>query len=194
MKKYKVNEIFLSIQTEGTHAGYPAVFVRFSGCNYRCRWCDTNHERGRWMTAAQIDWRIDELAGGDGGIIVVFTGGEPSLQLVDEEPMGVPYRCCMETNGSNRAPSWMNWITWSPKGGHDEYRASKREPDEIKMVFQRVYNSQILYMQRRFPKVPFYLQPRERKGRMNTQETVAFVKRWPGFRLSVQTHKLLGFR
>ena len=79
--KYKVNEIFRSVQTEGRNPGRSAVFVRFSGCNLDCPFCDTNHETFAEMTKEQIDDRIEKLSGGNENVLVVFTGGEPTLQL-----------------------------------------------------------------------------------------------------------------
>lgn len=77
--KYKINEIFRSVQAEGANAGRSAVFVRFAGCNLKCKFCDTAHEPYVEMTKAEIEAKIDELSDSDSSVLVVFTGGEPTL-------------------------------------------------------------------------------------------------------------------
>ena len=80
-KLYKVNEIFYSVQAEGFNAGRPAVFVRFFGCNLKCQWCDTKHKTFRFMSADDITKRIMRISPLHPKLMVVFTGGEPTLQL-----------------------------------------------------------------------------------------------------------------
>ena len=86
MKTYKVNEIFYSVQAEGRKSGRPAIFVRFSGCNLQCPFCDTNHEPYRLMTKEEIEKEVDELdKDSDSKAMIVMTGGEPTLQVDDDE-------------------------------------------------------------------------------------------------------------
>ena len=73
----KINEIFYSLQGEGFHTGTPAVFVRFSGCNLKCSFCDTQHEEGVWMSDEEILAEVGKYP----AVTVILTGGEPSLWI-----------------------------------------------------------------------------------------------------------------
>ena len=192
MYTYRVNEIFYSIQGEGYFAGTPAVFVRFSGCNLACPWCDTDHSHATEMTHDELEAAVLKLLAGHKGAIIVLTGGEPALQLHDDEPLfrGFRTRICIETNGTLPVPDWVNWITVSPKN-----ELSNIVPlfDELKFVFEPEH-------------IPYYLslqeaggiksiQPLARKdGTTNLPEALEFVLAHPRFRLSVQLHKIIGVR
>lgn len=132
-KVYKVNEIFRSVQTEGANTGRSAVFVRLAGCNLKCPFCDTDHDPYVEMTRVEIDQRINELSHGDGSVLVVFTGGEPCLQLVESDVVGGLHPKAIETNGTLPVPKWIDWVTISPK--------SKLKPEcfraanEIKVLY-----------------------------------------------------------
>ncbi|MBQ7632251.1 MAG: radical SAM protein [Paludibacteraceae bacterium] len=117
---YKVNEIFYTLQGEGAHSGIPAVFVRFSGCNLRCPWCDTEFTEYTSMTAEQIIEEMNALYDlpNERRKMCVLTGGEPSLQvdtpLIDALHQAGFY-ICIETNGTRPLPPGIDWITCSPK-------------------------------------------------------------------------------
>lgn len=123
MKTYKVNEIFYSVQGEGTWAGQPMVFVRFAGCNLKCSFCDTQHQEGRSMAAAEIKrgvWDVlyKSLIQNGNPPPICFTGGEPTLQLDNElisEFNSFPLH--LETNGTNDPVDFLRFqcITVSPK-------------------------------------------------------------------------------
>ena len=192
MHSYRVNEVFYSIQGEGAFAGTPAVFVRFSGCNLACPWCDTDHAHAVEMTQNELENAVGELLMGHDGAIIVLTGGEPALQLRDDEPLfrGFKTRICIETNGTLPVPDWVDWVTVSPKNG-----LSAIVPlfDELKFVFEPEH-------------IPYYLsmqdvgciksiQPLARKdGTTNLAEALDFVLAHPRFKLSVQLHKIIGVR
>ena len=110
----KINEIFYSLQGEGYHTGTPAVFVRFSGCNLHCDFCDTRHENGEWMSDEAILASIQRFPAS----CVILTGGEPSL-WIDESLIirlhQAGKRVCIETNGTHPLPAGIDWITCSPK-------------------------------------------------------------------------------
>lgn len=143
MKTYNVNEIFYSIQGEGVRAGTPAIFVRFSGCNRKCRKepgplslggfdCDTNHEPSIILTAKGILDRclaLTELCEW-----IVFTGGEPMLQLDDGliKALSTRYRLAIETNGTIPVLDGIDWITVSPKVRNDELK--QLTANEVKYV------------------------------------------------------------
>ena len=98
---YKINEIFYSLQGEGFHTGTPAVFVRFSGCNLRCTFCDTQHQEGKMMSSQEI---VDEVNKYPLAPLIVLTGGEPSLFIdeafVEELKQKIGKTIAIETNGT----------------------------------------------------------------------------------------------
>ena len=192
MHRYQVNEIFYSIQGEGAFAGTPAVFVRFSGCNLACPWCDTDHSHAEEMTRDELENAVRGLLDGHEGAIIVLTGGEPALQLRDDEALfrGFGAKVCVETNGTLPVPAWIDWVTVSPK---DELRDIVPAPDELKFVFEPGH-------------IPYYLswqdadcvksiQPLAGKdGTNNLSGALQFVLAHPKFKLSVQLHKIIGVR
>ena len=192
MHSYRVNEIFYSIQGEGAFAGTPAVFVRFSGCNLACPWCDTDHSNFVEMTRDELEEAVRALLKGREGAIIVLTGGEPALQLREDEPLffGFKTRVCIETNGTLPVPDWVDWVTVSPK---NELSSIVPLYDELKFVFEPEH-------------IPYYLsmqdvgciksiQPLARKdGTTNLAEALEFVLAHPRFKLSVQLHKIIGVR
>ena len=192
MHTYRINEIFYSIQGEGQFAGTPAVFVRFSGCNLACPWCDTDHSHAEEMTAEDIENAVRGLLSGREGAIIILTGGEPALQLHDDEPMfrGFGCRICVETNGTLPVPGWVNWITVSPK---NELRPIVPRPSELKFVFEPEHIPYFLSMQE--AGCEKFIQPLARKdGTSNLPEALDFVFAHPRFKWSVQLHKIIGVR
>jgi len=194
MHTYRINEIFYSIQGEGAFAGFPAVFVRFSGCNLACPWCDTDHAHGEEMTAAELENAVGELLKDHDGAIVVLTGGEPALQLREDEPLFGEFgaRICIETNGTQPVPGWVEWITVSPKN-EPPLRAIVPIPSELKFVFEPEHIPYYLSMQEADCRLS--IQPLARRdGTTNLREALEFVLAHPRFKLSVQLHKLIGVR
>ena len=193
---YRVNEIFLSVQAEGRNAGRSAVFVRFSGCNLACPFCDTNHEPAREMTGAEIEHEVARLDPSDGGAMVVFTGGEPALQLrADEELCAGRFRA-METNGILPPPPWMNWITVSPKTPLPD--DTLRRASEIKVLYGHFQDRELYRIETAVAGFPphLYLQPiaDPATGAFDAAPALCYIARNPAWRLSVQFHKLLNIR
>ncbi|MDR1865482.1 MAG: 7-carboxy-7-deazaguanine synthase QueE [Bacteroidales bacterium] len=181
MKK-RVNEIFHSLQGEGFWTGIPMVFIRFSGCNLACDFCDTVHEAYTEMSVADILARIERFAVQR----VCLTGGEPSLQADDEliEALHRQNRIIhVETNGTHPLPANIDWITVSPKTDH----IALAKANEIKMVYQNRDISAWLD----FEAEHYYLQP---CSCTCTEQVIDYIKEHPPWRLSVQLHKLLNFR
>lgn len=176
----KINEIFYSLQGEGFHTGTPAVFVRFSGCNLKCPFCDTQHESGTMMSDNDILAEVQKYP----ARMVILTGGEPSL-WIDSSLVamlhGAGKYVCIETNGTRPLPEDIDWVTCSPKQG-GELRL--QHIDEVKVV----YEGQDLAQYESLPAAHFFLQP---CSCSNTAETVACVMQHPRWRLSLQTHKLI---
>ena len=192
MHSYRVNEIFYSIQGECAFAGTPAVFVRFSGCNLACPWCDTDHSHGEEMTRGELEDAVRNLLADRDGAIIVLTGGEPALQLHDDEPLfqGFARFVCIETNGTQPVPDWVDWITVSPK---NELKPIVPRPNELKFVFEPEHIPYYLSMQE--ADCILNIQPLARKdGTSNLREAVDFVLAHPRFKLSVQLHKMIGVR
>ena len=192
--KYKVNEIFHSVQAEGHNAGRSAVFVRFSGCNLQCPFCDTNHEPFTEMTADEINAEIRRLSP-DKKALVVFTGGEPLLQLRDSEELAAGYSRAIESNGILPLPEWWtdeDWLTISPKTSltaEELFRAN-----EIKMLYGLFSNAGLKEIEQKAVGCYLYVQPIERGGNFDIEPVVDFVKNNPAWKISVQWHKLTGVR
>lgn len=176
----KINEIFYSLQGEGFHTGTPAVFIRFSGCNLKCDFCDTRHEEGIVMTDEEIVRKVSTFP----ARTVILTGGEPSL-WIDDDLVKLLHAAdkyiCVETNGTRSLPKAIDWITCSPKEGSP---VVLERIDEIKVVYTDQDVSDYLSM----PAAHHYLQPCSCK---NTKKVVDYILHHPEWRLSLQTHKLI---
>ena len=186
---YRVNEIFYSLQGEGAHTGTPAVFVRFSGCNKACPFCDTDFHEFTPLSAQEI---IDEVERYPAEI-VILTGGEPAMQ-VDEALIKLfhahGYKVHIETNGSLPLPSDIDWVTCSPKDGVPSIQPEF--VDEVKIVFTGQSAQTLNKYKAHFPHTHlFYLQP---CSGLNIDDTVTRVLSMPGWRLSLQTHKLIDIK
>ena len=183
MKKYKVNEIFYSLQGEGYFTGEAAVFLRFSGCNRRCDFCDTDFASFREMTAEEIVEECSEYMARH----IVITGGEPLLQLDRELVHALKkeqFFIQVETNGSLSAPKGVDWVTCSPKDGPWLLRSC----NELKVVYQ---GQEVEPLIDRFNPQVLYLQP---CSQQNTRQVVDYILRNPHWRLSLQTHKYADFK
>jgi len=195
---FRINEIFYSLQGEGFHTGTPAVFVRFSGCNLKCAFCDTQHQVGVLMSLEAI---IAEIKKYPVAPLVVLTGGEPSL-FIDEDFVAAikketGKRVAIETNGTRILPSNLDWITFSPKTGFD---GGDVEPcvltqcDELKVV----YLGQDLRQYDGIKATHRFLQPcfsdDDTQRQANLKRCVDAVMSHPGWRLSLQVHRFLGIR
>lgn len=196
MKKYyKVNDIFYSLQGEGHNVGRAAVFVRFSGCNLQCPFCDTDFSYYREMTAEEIVKNITiELSKLNGEHpIVVLTGGEPSLQvdaaLIDLiHTAGFPF-VTMESNGTKEPPANLDWLTVSPKT-----KPFVTHCNELKVIF----NGKSTVSDYGIKASYYYLQPEDtgdaKRNADITAACVEYIKRHPRWRLSLQIHKLINIK
>lgn len=186
---YRVNEIFYSLQGEGAYTGTPMVFVRFSGCNRSCNFCDTDFEEFTPLSSAEI---VDE-AQRYPARTVVLTGGEPTLQAdaeLIEALHEAGFRIHIETNGSLPVPEGIDWVTCSPKDG--KLNIQPEAVDEIKIVFTGQSAEALEAFRLRFPTTQlFYLQP---CSGLNIDDTVARVLSLRGWRLSLQTHRLINIK
>lgn len=194
---YKINEIFYSIQGEGYNAGCAAVFVRFSGCNLQCPFCDTQHTEGTFMTVDEICKEISQYP----ATLVVLTGGEPSL-FVDEQLCNAIHslgkRIAMETNGTRPITVSIDHITCSPKFEYcpdvDAHLCIDRI-DELKVIFTG-NNDMSLY--ENIKANHYYLQPCDtgdaERNKNIVQQTLDYILQHPKWMLSMQLHKILNVR
>jgi organic radical activating enzyme len=195
---YRINEIFYSLQGEGFHTGTPAVFVRFSGCNLRCHFCDTKHQEGIIMSTQEI---VDEVNKYPHAPMVVLTGGEPSLfvneAFVAELKQKTNKTIAIETNGTRPLPSNLDWVTLSPKtafAGGDIFSCIIKRCNELKVVYlgQDLAQYEDVEARHRF------LQPcfceNETLRQANMKACVDAVMQNSGWRLSLQIHRVLNIR
>lgn len=207
---YSVKETFYSLQGEGAQTGRPAVFCRFSGCNLwsgreqdrakaACDFCDTDFVGtdgiggGKFATAdALIEHLKTYWPPGESHGYIIFTGGEPLLQL--DEPLlsachNAGFTVAVETNGTLPAPEGIDWICVSPKGGPEQLVISAG--DELKLVYPQAHNQPEQFTSLNF--AHFFIQPRDDgNGTSNRDACVRYCLANPRWRLSLQTHKLLG--
>lgn len=203
---YRVNDIFYSLQGEGHNTGRAAVFIRFAGCNLRCSFCDTEFDTYREMTAEEIVAAIITYP----ARFVVLTGGEPTLQ-VDEAFVDLlhqhGFEVAMESNGTRQAPQNLDWLTVSPKSllpsdWRGKYQG--RMPDEIKVIFEDEISLSDMLKNIPFQseggeeKLYYYLQPCDtgnaERNAIIINRCIDYIKEHPQWRLSLQTHKLIGFK
>ena len=208
---YQVKEIFYTLQGEGANAGTPAVFCRFAGCNLwsgreqdrataQCKFCDTDFVGtggtlgGKFSSAKALadviaaQWPVKASHR-----FVVFTGGEPLLQ-VDTDLIAamhaVGFRIAVETNGTIAAPQGIDWICVSPKAGTEWVQ---REGHELKVVWPQTGINLALMAEANFDHK--FLQPMDNVlQKENTQDCISQCLANPVWRLSVQTHKVTGIR
>ena len=197
-KLYVINEIFYSLQGEGVRAGTANVFVRFSGCNQTCSVeshgfdCDTEFVSGRKLPAEDILKEVKSLAGDCRWVI--FTGGEPGLQLdaqLIELFRSNGFRLAVETNGSVELPVGLEWIAVSPKVA--EHAIRQRSADEVKYVrgFGQGIPKTVVDAKHRLISPAFLGDQLDPKA---LQWCLGLVRENPEWRLSLQQHKFWGIR
>ncbi|MBD5218052.1 MAG: radical SAM protein [Bacteroidales bacterium] len=188
-KTYRINRIFYSIQGEGARVGTPQVFIRFSGCNLHCSFCDTDHEsRYQLMDAHEIIAECKRV--GEACASVSLCGGEPTLQLDEhllEALKQAGYYVSIETNGLLPVPAGVDYVVCSPK-------TAKIAPDHI---------NELRYVVKAGDPIPvphkhaehYYLSPcfdGEQPNKDNIAHCIALVQEHPEWRLGMQWHKFIG--
>ena len=209
---YSVKEVFFTLQGEGKHAGRPAVFCRFAGCNLwtgreadrhraTCQFCDTDFVGtdgpggGRFATPADLADAIDRAWPNDGDAAarkyVVCTGGEPTLQLdvsLVDALHARGFEIAIETNGTNAVVPGVDWICVSPKAGTT---IVQDRGNELKLVFPQPRAMPEQFVGLEF--AHFLLQPMDGPDReANTRAALTYCLAHPRWELSLQTHKFLG--
>ena len=207
---YAVKEMYFTLQGEGARTGRAAVFLRFAGCNLWsglerdratavCRFCDTEfvgtdgQGGGKFATANELAASVAQKWPGGGVPYVVCTGGEPLLQL-DETAIAAlharGFEIGIETNGTLCPPPGIDWICVSPKANADLVLL---QGDELKLIYPQACAGPERYENLAFKH--FFLQPMDCSERAaNTQAAISYCLSHPKWRLSLQTHKLIGIR
>ena len=216
---YTVKELFSTLQGEGAHAGRAAIFCRFAGCNLWsgreedraaaiCQFCDTDFVGsdgfggGKFDTAISLADAIEtawrSTSAGPQQRYVVFTGGEPLLQLDDELIAALHqkgFAVAIETNGTMKVPKGVDWVCVSPKAGSD---LIVLQADELKVVIPQQDHADLEKIMARFEKMDYrnrFLQPMDGPSlKSNTELAVSLCQKRPLWRLSLQSHKLIGIR
>ena len=216
---YTVKELFPTLQGEGAHTGRAAVFCRFAGCQVWsgrdvdrstavCQFCDTDFVGsngaggGKFETAVLLADTIEEVwnstSAGPQQRYVVFTGGEPLLQLdtaLIDALHAKGFTVAIETNGTIKVPKGVDWVCISPKAGSD---LLVLQADEIKVVIPQIGHSPIETLLARFEKMDYRNRFLQAMDGPSLQENMALAVRLcqkrPLWRLSVQTHKMIGIR
>ena len=209
----RVNETFISLQGEGFFTGTPAFFLRFSGCNLQCPFCDTQHQSFTEMTEEEI---VREACRHKPRHIVI-TGGEPALQLTQslvDKLHEAGFFIQVETNGTLSLPEGIDWVTVSPKKASPvPSQGGVNAPSLLERVGVRPHELKILYMGKDtdpdtiLKSLPLggegggarlYLQPLDtgntERNRIVLREAIDYVMQHPKWSLSLQTHKLLGIK
>lgn len=209
---YAVKEMFATLQGEGAQSGRAAIFCRFTGCNLwsgreqdrataQCTFCDTDFigingpGGGRFpspqalATALSDCWK--HATASDQHRYVVFTGGEPLLQLdppLIEAVKAQGFEIAVETNGTLATPKGIDWVCVSPKPGGTLIQT---QGDELKLVYPQDALPPTLFEKMAF--AHFWLQPLDDDNRLaHTEQAVRYCQAHPRWRLSLQTHKLIG--
>lgn len=194
-KTYSVNEIFYSLQGEGRWAGRAAIFIRFSGCNLKCPFCDTDFRYHKEMTAKDILGECLKYAPCD---FIVITGGEPTLQ-VDWDFVEMLHRSgyyvAMETNGTKQYAPNLDWVTVSPKEAYVKNgKVVIGRANEVKIVYDGVEEPSDFGIIAE----EYYIQPcdvgNKEKNRRIVQMCVDWVEGHPKWKLSLQQQKILNVR
>ena len=216
---YTVKELFPTLQGEGAHTGRAAVFCRFAGCNLWsgreedratavCKFCDTNFVGsdgdggGKFDTAEDLanaiesSWR--STSAGPQQRYVVFTGGEPLVQLDEqliEQLHQKGFEVAIETNGTIKVPKGVDWVCVSPKAGSD---LIVLQANELKLVIPQEGQDSLEKLLARFEKMDYrnrFLQPMDGANlKINTELAISLCQKRPLWRLSLQSHKLIGIR
>ena len=208
---YSVKELYYTLQGEGANTGRPAVFCRFAGCNLwsglerdrataECRFCDTDFVGtdgpggGKFATASSLAEAAQALwpvANGSAKPLIVCTGGEPLLQLdaaLIDAFHAAGFKVAIETNGTLEAPKGLDWVCVSPKA---DAGLVLKAGDELKLVYPQQGAAPADYERLDFDH--FFLQPMDGPDiARNTELAADYCRRHPHWRLSLQTHKLIG--
>lgn len=201
-KLYPINEIFFSLQGEGHNAGRAAVFIRLSGCNLQCPFCDTDHSRHVMMSAKEIILEAEKYDCG----FVVLTGGEPSLWIDQDliDRLHEHFEIAIETNGTHQLPNNIDWITLSPKQ-HSVQGAQVviDRCNELKLIWEAGFDADKMndLIENEYGHIAhseIYIQPCDTgsitRNKEIIKDAVDYCLNNTDVKLSVQLHKILNIK
>lgn len=190
--KLNVNEIFYSLQGEGGRVGEPSIFIRLTKCNLACDFCDTDFAEGVDMDLVQILAEIEKYP----CKWIIWTGGEPTLQLTDEHLVFFRehgYKSAIETNGTRPVPKLIDYITCSPKINYPKIKNIIQKVNEIRIPLKNGQNLPDINI---FPLADkYFVSPIFNDNDLDQQNIdycIDIVKKNPNWALSLQIHKLIG--
>lgn len=209
--KYRMREIFSSLQGEGRNTGLPATFLRFAGCNLNCPWCDTHRQAKEFLSLSEIMAKVRKLA----NRAVIVTGGEPTtvvgLADVLSKLKDEGYWLALETNGLKDIPEigLFDYVSVSPKFFYRAKYAGGnilKKADEVRIVAES--SSMELFcrkMRQLITATDYYISPLDKDGKMHYRRAFNLVQKlnesvsvkvapWPPWSLSIQTHKVIGIK
>lgn len=189
--KLNVKEIFYSLQGEGGRVGEPSVFIRLTKCNLSCWFCDTDFENGQDLSVDEILKNIGQYA----AKYIIWTGGEPTLQLTDEVLLffkNAGYQQAIETNGTQKVSDLIDYITCSPKSNYKRAKRINPIVDEIRLPLE---DGDSLPLIEDLPIAQkYFISPVFDGNKLNVANInycVELVKKNPKWTLSLQIHKLI---
>lgn len=197
MQKLNIVEIFYSIQGEGANTGMPAIFIRLGGCNLQCWYCDTEWHHYKQMSIQEIITAIAPYTCKN----IIWTGGEPTLQLTNDilEYFNGYYHC-IETNGTNPVPSLIDYISCSPKVTPARLKQHFTYIDEIRFPLnkgEKLPSIEELPAAKHYYISPLFLgagNERMEPSQENIDYCLDYILHHPGWKLSIQLHKLLNIQ
>lgn len=193
MSELKVNEIFYSLQGEGARAGEPSIFIRLSGCDLTCGFCDTEFTSGKEMAVVEIIEYCQKKF--PKCFWIIWTGGEPALQLTKEIVQSFKqagYSQAIETNGNHPVPDNLDFITLSPKVA--EHILGKNFPKEVSEMRYVRHSGQMNVPETKIKAQHYFLSPMfdgDKVNKENLRHCISLCLKNPKWKLSIQLHKLL---
>lgn len=195
-KLYRINEVFYSLQGEGWWTGHAAIFVRMSGCNLKCHFCDTDFTAYQEMTAQEIVAQCQAIGGKCK--MVVLTGGEPTLQVDDnlvDALHKAGYWLAMETNGTHPYPQGIDWVTCSPKVDFTQgAKLQITSANELKLVFDDEHKVDDYGIHAEHKSLQPCDTGDEKRNHVILAHCIEYIKQHPDWNLSLQVHKWIDIR
>ena len=209
--KYRMREIFSTVQGEGRNTGLPATFIRFAGCNLSCPWCDTRRHTKELLSLSEIMAAVRKLK----NRAVIVTGGEPTMVVglgdVLSKLKEEGYWLALETNGLNAIPEigMFDYVAVSPKYFYRSKYAGDsilQKADEVRIVAESSGMEEFCRkMRERIAATDYYISPLDEDGRMHYRRAFNLMLKlnaspsmktapWPPWAISIQTHKVLGVK
>ena len=201
--RFRIVEIFQSLQGEGHNSGMDAIFLRFGKCNLNCAWCDTDYECFQEISFTELVVQLQKFTSRN----IILTGGEPTIQhgftdlCTYLKSQG--FYLAIESNGLKPIPEIIDYVALSPKSAYRELyvKGRAKKANEVRIVVDGPIYDFCVFIESCIHAQHYYLSPGEKNGVMNWQETILLLYRLnkrqdkkAKWYLNVQTHKLIGIR